>query len=284
MSGSYCRFLVLLATLALIAAATARAQQNEPAQAPAEQEQSPPQMPMPQLPVVLLPDKPVLEPKALEILKAASERLVSAQTMTFTAIATYESPAKTLQPLAYTTLSEVTLQRPDKLRVITPGDGPPTEFYYDGKTIMAYSPDSNMVAIDDAPPTVDEMLKYAYNKAAIYFPFDDILATDPYKGLGELKLAFVIGQSHVVGGVLTDMVAIVNDFAQAEVWIGVEDHLPRRVRVTYFNEPGNFRHDVEFSNWQLNPVLPPGTFASERAAKATRIKFESPDEKLPQPQ
>jgi hypothetical protein len=74
---------------------------------------------------VLLPDKPVLEPKAIAILKAASDRLAAARTMTFTAIVTYESPARTLQPLAYTTLSKVTLQRPDKLRVITPGDGPP---------------------------------------------------------------------------------------------------------------------------------------------------------------
>jgi hypothetical protein len=40
---------------------------------------------------------------------------------------------------------------------------------------------------------------------------------------------------------------------------------------------------VEFSDWHLDPVIPAGSFASDRAAKATRIKFASPDEKLPQP-
>lgn len=240
--------------------------------------------PLQPLPIVMLPDKPILEPKALALLKATSDKLAAAHSMTFTAVATYESPAKTLQPLAYTTLSEVTLQRPDKLRVITPADGPPTEFYYDGKRISAYSPDTNLVAVADAPPTIDEMLKVAYDKAAIYFPFDDVIATDPYKDLGStLKLAFVIGQSQVVGGVVTDMVAIADDKAQAEIWIGAEDKLPRMIRVTYFDEPGNFRHVVAFSNWHLNPVISPDAFSSDKLAKAIRIKFASPDEKFPKP-
>jgi len=168
--------------------------------------------------------------------------------------------------------------------VITPGDGPPSEFYYDGKQIMAYSPNENLVAVADAPPTIDAMLTVAYDKAAIYFPFDDVIATDPSKDLGPgLRLAFVIGQSRVVGGTLTDMIAIADDKAQAEIWIGAEDKLPRMIRVTYFTEPGNFRHVVEFSDWHLDPVIPAGSFASDRAAKAARIKFASPDEKLPQP-
>jgi len=42
--------------------------------------------------------------------------------------------------------------RPNKLRVITLGDGPRSEFYYDGKTVMAYAPAENLVAIAEAPP------------------------------------------------------------------------------------------------------------------------------------
>jgi hypothetical protein len=230
-------------------------------------------------PAILLPDKPELEPKAVEILKAASAKLAAARTMSFTAIATYESPARTLQPLAYTVQYDVTLQRPDKLRVISPGDGPPSEFYYDGKTMTAYEPQADLVAMADAPPTIDAMLKVAYEKAAVTFPFDDVIVADPYKEFGaELKLAFYIGQSRVVGGTLTDMVGIVNDVAQAEIWIGVEDKLPRMVRLTFANEPGQFRHVVEFSKWQLDPTLPPGTFNSDRAAKGKRIKFAAPDD------
>jgi hypothetical protein len=182
------------------------------------------------------------------------------------------------------TLSEVTMQRPDKLRVITPADGPRTEFYYDGKTMMAYSPEHNFVAVAAAPPAIDDMLKVAYSKAAIYFPFTDVIVADPYKGITDgLKLAFYVGQSRVVGGVLTDILAVANDTVQAELWIGAEDKLPRLARATYFNEPGNFRHVVELSNWHLDPAIPADTFTSAAAAKAMKIDFASPDETVPQP-
>jgi hypothetical protein len=225
-----------------------------------------------------LPAEPVLEPAAVELLKAMSARLAAARAMSFTALTTYESPARTGQPLAYTTLSRVTLQRPDKLRVITPGDGPPSEFYYDGKVMMAYSPDTSLVAIADAPSTVDAMLKAAYDRAALYFPFTDVIVADPYRALADgLKLAFIVGQSRVIGGTRTDMVAIANDILQAELWIGANDHLPRMIRATFFDEPGNYRHVVEFSDWRLNPAIAPGTFTSARAAGARRIEFARPD-------
>jgi len=38
--------------------------------------------------------KPVLEPKAIDLLKAASSRLAAARTMTFTAVISYESPSR----------------------------------------------------------------------------------------------------------------------------------------------------------------------------------------------
>jgi hypothetical protein len=225
-----------------------------------------------------LPSEPVLEPEALELLQAMSARLAAARTMSFTALSTYESPARTGHPLAYTTLSQVTLQRPDKLRVITPADGSPSELYYDGKVMTAYSPETRLVAVTDAPSTIDAMLKVAYDKAALYFPFTDVIVADPYRDLAAgLKLAFVIGQSRVVGGTRTDMVAIANDVLQAEFWIGADDHLPRMIRATFFDEPGNYRHVVEFSNWRLNPAIAPGTFAATRAAGARRIEFARPD-------
>jgi hypothetical protein len=123
--------------------------------------------------------EPMLEPKAIEILKAASDRLAAARTLRFTAVMSYESPSRLGPPLVYTTTSEVTLQRPDKLRVITSGDGPPSEFYYDGKTMSQLAPVENLVAVAAAPPTIDAMLASAFNSAGIYFPFTDFLVADP---------------------------------------------------------------------------------------------------------
>ena len=72
----------------------------------------------------------------MDLLKAASARLAAAKSMSFTATASYEFPSQLGPPILYTVRYDVTMQRPDKLRVIIPGDGPASEFYYDGQSMM----------------------------------------------------------------------------------------------------------------------------------------------------
>jgi hypothetical protein len=233
-------------------------------------------------PVYAQSSKPVLEPKAIELLKAASNRLAAAHTMSFTAVVTEESPSRLAIPLAYTTKSDVVMQRPDKLRVITLGDGPASEFYYDGKIMMAYAPAEDLVAIADAPPTIDETMEVAYHAAAIYFPFDDVIVSDPYKDLAEdLRLAFYVGQSNVIGGTKTDIVAYDTGGVFVEAWIGAEDKLPRMLRAIYVDDPLRLRHQLELSNWKIDPTLSPDVFGSAKAAAAKHIKFARPDAPLP---
>jgi len=197
-------------------------------------------------------------------------------------VVTYENPSRLGTPLAYTTKSEVTLQRPDKLRVITVGDGPASEFYFNGKTMTAFAPAENLVAVADAPTTIDAALKVAYESAAIYFPFTDLIVTDPYKDIADgLILAFYIGQSKVIGGTTTDMVAYANNDVFVQAWIGAEDKLPRMVRAVYRADRARLRHQLELTNWQLNVNLPVDTFASKNAAGAKPIAFVHPNAKLP---
>jgi hypothetical protein len=223
-----------------------------------------------------------LEPKAIEILKAAGAALGAAKTLEFTATSTYERAAANGQPLYYSLMHNVTVEKPDKMRVITPGDGTPDEFYYDGKTMMAYVPSSNLVAAAEAPPTIDKLIDEAWDKAAIYFPFQDIIASDPFAELSKtMKSAFYVGRSIAVGGVATDMVAVAGDDVAAEVWIGADDHLPRLVRVVYANEPAHAHYETRFSDWKLNQPVPAHAFRSEKAAKATHIEFAPPGDAEP---
>jgi hypothetical protein len=227
-------------------------------------------------------DRPAPEPRALDLLKASSARLAAARTMRFTAVVSYESPSRPGPPLVYTTKSEVTLQRPDKLRVITPGDGLASEFYYDGKTMIAFAPAENLVAVAAAPPTLEAALEAAYHSAAIYFPFTDVIVADPYKHIADgLELAFYIGQSREVGGTTTDMVAYATHGVFVQIWIGAEDKLPRRTRAVFGNDPLGLRHQADFSDWQLDAPVPADAFASSRAASAKRIPFAHPGAQPP---
>src|SRR5262249_37374979 len=104
---------ILLFALTVFLAATSASAQDAPAKAGKPQKAakaaktpSPPPAPPPNF---------TLEPKAMEILKAACNRLAAAKSMAFTAIVSYENPSRLGTPLVYTTKSEIALQRPDKL-------------------------------------------------------------------------------------------------------------------------------------------------------------------------
>jgi hypothetical protein len=222
-----------------------------------------------------------LEPKAIELLKAASERLAAARSMSFTAVVGYESASRIGPPLVYTTRSEVLMQRPGGLRVITPGDGPRAEFYYDGKTMTGYAPAEGLAAVADAPPTIDEALRVAFNKAAIYFPFSDLIVADPYRMIAEgLKSAFYVGQSTIVGGVTTDIIALVDDYVFLQMWVGSDDKLPRMIRAVFRDDPQRLRHQLEISDWKLDPPVPESAFTAP-ATSPKPIAFGSPQPAVP---
>jgi hypothetical protein len=218
-----------------------------------------------------------LEPKALEILKTMSARLAGAHGMSFKAVTTYEKPSRLGPPLAYCTVALVNVQRPDRMRVLTSGDGPSTEFYYDGKKAYAFARKENLLAQADAPPTIDATLEAAYQRAAIYFPFTDVVVADPYKDLSrDMRLAFYIGQSTVIGDTTTDVIAYASDTVFVQAWIGAQDKLPRMLRAVFRDDPTQSRHQVEFSDWKLSSAMPADFFKPEHIETAQRIQFAPP--------
>jgi len=92
-----------------------------------------------------------------------------------------------------------------------------------------------------------------------------------------LRFAFYIGQSKVVGGTTTDMVAYASEGVFVQIWIGAKDKLLRMARAVYRDDPSQLRHQLEVSDWKLDVPAPPDTFAARAAANATHIKFARPD-------
>ena len=118
------------------------------------------------------------------------------------------------------------------------------------------------------------MLEAAYHSAGIFFTFTDLIVADPYKDMsGGLTLAYYVGQSHVVAGMTTDMVAYIDNGVFIQLWIGTEDKLPRMVRAIFLDDPERLRGEVEFSNWQLDTTVPPDAFVRSDIANAKRIPF-----------
>jgi len=104
-----------------------------------------------------------------------------------------------------------------------------------------------------------------------------VIVADPYKDIAEgLVHAFYIGQSKIVGGTVTDMVAYADNHVFVQIWIGAEDKLPRLMRAVYRADKQRLRHQVELSSWKLNPPAAAAAFTSAKAGAAKRIAFRHP--------
>lgn len=226
----------------------------------------------------------VKDQRALDLLKQMSDTISQAKTVSFQArsMVPVRTPNGTWINLYGT--SQVVMQGPDKLFARTAGDLAPYDFYFDGKTITAYSPAKNLYAVKDAPATIDGMIKQAYREDGRSFPYADILVSEPYAVLTEgLIGALYVGQSTILplagsGSVKTDHLVLSNKGVEWQIWIDTTDHLPRMVCATYLDDASEPSYTVEFGDWKLNAPISEGTFIFNNASQAPKVEFRNPVE------
>jgi len=222
------------------------------------------------------PAAAALDQRALDGLKLMSDTLSQAKSIRFEArsMVPVKSPSGMWVSLFGT--SRVVKEGEGKLFAETRGDFFPYDFYFDGKTVTAYSPTKNFYAEKAAPGTVDEVIENAYREEGKTFPYADILVAEPYKVLVEgLVRAVYVGQS-VIGGVKTDHLVFANKGVEWQIWIGTEDHLPRLVYANYFDDISEPSYTVGFLNWKINEPVPPETFMFQNTSQATKVDFRNP--------
>ena len=100
---------------------------------------------------------PAIEQGALDIIKQMSTKLSSAKTLQFQARVQSDAPSIDGIPVIYTSNSDFAIQRPNKMAVMTSGQGLPSELIYDGKSIVAITPNTEIVAFSKAPGNIDDM-------------------------------------------------------------------------------------------------------------------------------
>lgn len=219
---------------------------------------------------------PVMDRRALDLLKRMSETLASAESFTYRSRSSTEVPAATGQFLTFFGHTEVALERPNKLRAKSGGDIPVFTITYDGAKVWALDPGKNLYAVAEAPATIDDTLTFLMDQAGIHFPASDFMFSNPYAVMTkDVNSAFVVGASEVDGHP-TDHLAFMGPGVNWEIWIDSgKEALPRRFAVTY-KEAVNFpRFLVEFFDWRLNPKLPAGEFVFKAPQGAKPIEFAS---------
>lgn len=224
---------------------------------------------------------PAIEQGALDIVKAMSTKLASSKTLQFQVRVQSEAPSLDGITVIYTSNSDFALQRPNKLSVIGSGQGTPGELIYDGKSIVAITPQTDLVAFSKAPSNIDDMAEYVFQKAGLYFPGGMILLSDPYANItGDLRAAFIVEKSKLVGGVETDVVVLAGSGVEGQFWIGSQDKLPYMMTMIYTKEPNRPRVTLEFRDWKVNQEIDAKRFDLNKVANAIKVDFVRADAPL----
>ena len=233
--------------------------------------------PRPSLPKNIKP----IEQEALSLLKQMTQTLSSAKTIHFESVVQSEFPSIDGIPVMYTTAANIALQRPNKFDVVVKGDGPSNEILFNGKKLFAYSPEKNLVAVSDSPDSIDGAAQFAYEKAGVFFPGDDLVLSNPYEHLtAGLTDAFIAGKSKLIGGVETYSIVMAGRELQGQVWIGVKDHLPYMASWIYLGDKARPRTTLVYKNWKIDSLISPERFNSNRFSKAVVTEFALPNAPL----
>jgi len=219
---------------------------------------------------------PIVNQHALDVLKHMSDTLGKSKSMSFRARSLVPIKGPNNMWIILFGDSHVVMQKPDKLFAQTRGDVFHYDFYFDGNKITAYAPAKNVYAIKDAPGTVDAMIAEIDKKGENAFPYADILTSDSYDELtGGMVNAIYVGRS-IIDGVKTDHLAFSCKGVEWQIWIGIEDYLPRLVNATYLDDVAEPSYTVEFSDWQLNIPAAPETFKYQNTSEAAQVEFKKP--------
>ena len=226
------------------------------------------------LPVVGADDPPETEARADRILREMSDYLKSAEQFTFQADVSYDSVLVSGQKIQYGGTGKISVHRPDRLRVEHRGDETNLRVILNGQTFTLQDLNLDFYAQKEMTADIDTAVDRMFERFGFSVPTADLVYADPYSTLtASVDSGFVIGL-HSVQGVQCHHLFFSQESIDWQIWI--EDGprpLPRKLLITYKDEPGSPQYAVQLSHWDLSPRISDAYFEFHPPAGADRIEF-----------
>ena len=218
-----------------------------------------------------------VEPRADEILRAMGAYLASADEFRFQAEISYDTFSSKGQEIQYGGRAGIAVRRPDRLHVEYDGDERRNRVVYDGERIVLYHSGKNLYAATESDAGIDEAVDRVFEESGFSVPIADLVYADPYAVLNEsVEAGFVVGR-HAVDGTPCHHLAFSQQALDWQIWI--EDGprpVPRKLVITYKNEPGAPQYVARITDWDFQPRVPDGYFTFEPPLGAAEIEFLPP--------
>ncbi|MGB5198976.1 MAG: DUF2092 domain-containing protein [Sedimenticolaceae bacterium] len=216
------------------------------------------------------------EADAKRILKSMSDYMAAQKALSFDYDATLEVVTKDEQKLALASSGNVTLNRPDKIRVTRSGGFADVEMSFDGKTLTLLGNNLNAYAQVEVPGTVDHLVDELRVKHNRPLPAADLLLSNSYD---ELMLDVVdvkdLG-SGVIGGAECDYLAFRTKEVDWQIWIAQgERPYPCRYAITSTFMTGGPQYTIQTRNWKTGNDVAATDFSFKNPTNAEKVELEN---------
>jgi hypothetical protein len=219
-------------------------------------------------------EAPKIDPKAERILKGMCDYLAAQKTFSVEAGHVLQAVLKSGEKLDFVADSDLTVQRPNKLRSDRLGEIAHVSFYYDGKDMTIFGRKVNMYATTPAPPTLDEAIDFARQKLDIDAPAADLLYAKPYDTLMEDVVSSQYVSEATIDGQKCHHLAFRGNETDWQIWVADGPQpLPLRYTIVTKKVAGEPQFTVTLAKWNTNPHIVADTFTFTPPKGAERIDF-----------
>jgi hypothetical protein len=215
-----------------------------------------------------------IDEKARPVFKKMCSVLDAAPAIKLRVRATMDRPVGTGQLAQFHRTSDITLVRPDKLTAQTKSDDGVWSVWYRGKSLTIMDSDDNVFATESVPGRIGEMLDYLVDKYDFVMPMADFLiGTTSEALLAKVESGEYLGL-HKVGDSDCHHLLFKQEHIDWQIWIDAgERALPRKIVITYLDEPDQPQYVATMDNWELSPSVTDDafTFAPPAGAKSVSM-------------
>lgn len=215
-----------------------------------------------------------IDPFVGQLVKLTSDYLTSADAFSVKADVTHEEILISGKKLQLSRTVEVMLRRPDRVRAEVLDDRGTRRVYYDGTTLSLHHLDESTYSIVDAPDAIDEMIDTLQDQYGLDVPLADLLVSDIDQNFRDNAESGRYMGLHYHQGVKHHHLLLSNQNVDYQVWI--EDSarpVPKKIVITYVNEPGQPQFTAVLSGWDFAPRLPDLVFDFAPPIDADEIEF-----------
>jgi hypothetical protein len=218
------------------------------------------------------------KPNGDQILKEMCATLAAAPQFSFKAHREMDAALVPGSEVAQSADVDVTVRRPNKVKATSETEMGERRLYFDGKTFSLLDAKMNFYTTIPMDTSIDGLVDQIDKKYGFVPPLAEFAVSDPYKEFHrEASAVSYVGRSTYPAGsegTECEQLALSGKEADAEVWIGVNDHLLKKLVATFHRE-GNPQLNITFTAWNLSASVTDSEFTFTPPKGAETIQMRS---------